>query len=125
MLFNSESKTLLNKVTDALKAVDEEVWLRAATAADNGTTPIVFDSMRFACDYHFLTARGFSRWKVVAPLEVRIPRLRAREQEFDPAVDENHPAEIELETYHFDAILDNGKDDLAALHRTVDQILRG
>src|SRR4051794_17525125 len=58
-LFGDESKTILNKVTDALKAVDSNVWLRVALSGLKEDTPVVFDSMRFATDYTFLKSQGF------------------------------------------------------------------
>jgi dephospho-CoA kinase len=92
-LFQSESKTLLNQVTDALRAIDRAVWLRAALSVDTGNKPIVFDSMRFAGDYDFLRDRGFATWKIIAPRDVRLDRLRARGQEFDPLIDDYHSGE--------------------------------
>ena len=118
-LFKSESKTLLNEVTDALKAVDENVWLRAAISANVEGKPAVFDSMRFVGDYRFLTERAFTTWKIVAPLEVRLARLRARGQSFDPEVDEFHRGETELESHHFDVVIDNSSSDLSALYDSI------
>lgn len=123
LLFDSESKTILNKVTDALKTVDEDVWLRAALREYGPETPIVFDSMRFANDYHFLDARGFSKWKVVAPLALRVERLRQRGQEFDPEVDDDHPGENILSDYIFDITIENSSVELATLYREIEKNL--
>jgi dephospho-CoA kinase len=119
MLFQSESKTLLNQVTDALKAIDEHVWLRAALSENVVGKPVVFDSMRFLSDYRFLRERGFSTWKITAPLEVRVGRLRARGQEFNPDVDDRHRGETELAGSAFDVVIDNGGSDLPTLYEAV------
>lgn len=102
LLFNSESKKVLNQVTDAMRAIDENVWLRTALASAPSDSPIVFDSMRFDTDYRYLRERDFEVWQVDAPLEVRAGRLRERGQEFDPARDDLHPAEVELHGREFD-----------------------
>src|SRR5438552_18965303 len=74
-LFGEESKAILNKVTDALKAVDPDVWLRAALSSLKEDMPVVFDSMRFATDYAFLKNQGFEMWRVEAPLSIRLVRM--------------------------------------------------
>jgi hypothetical protein len=120
VLFNSEAKTLLNQVTDALKAIDEDVWLRAALVQAPPGRSIVFDSMRFASDYRFLAENGFATWKIVAPLDVRLMRLRLRQQEFDPVIDDNHRGEVELATYSFDVEVDNGSATLPDLYQRIE-----
>jgi len=108
-LFDSEDKTLLNKVTDALREIDSTVWLRAALRhlGDAPERPIVLDSIRFHPDYEFARQRGFVTVHINAPLEDRTERLRLRAQAFDPRVDDAHAAEQELAEMRFDFRLDN------------------
>jgi hypothetical protein len=109
MLFDSQAKGLMNKVTDAMRAIDSMVWIRAAlTGADS--RPIVFDSMRFADDYRYFRENRFYLVKVTAPLVNRLARLRSRGQEFDPDVDDDHAAEAELDRFEFDGEICNGGD---------------
>lgn len=121
-LFGTESKTILNKVTDALKAVDPDVWLRAALSSLEEARPAVFDSMRFATDYAFLQHRGFALWRIEAPLAIRLIRMGERGQIVSPE-DDKHPAEIELDGHRFDQLVDNSEEGLDALYQRIEKIL--
>jgi len=118
-LFGSEDKTLLNRITDALRAIDNDVWLRAALPTTEITDPIVFDSLRFPTDYEFLQAKGFALWRVEAPPALRVERLAARGQQFDPQHDESHPAEVSLAEHMFDVTIENDFSSLADLRAVV------
>lgn len=123
-LFQSDSKTLLNQVTDAMRSVDEAVWLRAAIAEVKHTdSPVVFDSMRFRYDLTYLRERGFSTVHVRATDAQRAERLAARGQVYDPRTDGLHPAEIELADETFDYTLDN-RGGLVELNEDVRRVLR-
>src|SRR5690242_9306970 len=78
LLFQDESKTLLNRVTDAMKSIDENVWLRAALRKIEPGHAVVFDSMRFHSDYEYLRGHGFSLWRIDAPLDLRLIWLQRR-----------------------------------------------
>jgi cytidylate kinase len=121
-LFGSESKAILNQVTDALKAIDPDVWLRAALLSFEEGKPAVFDSMRFANDYAYLQIRGFQMWRVEAPLKIRLARMQRRGQVVS-LQDDDHPAERELDTYRFDQVLDNTEDGLEALYTRIEEAL--
>jgi cytidylate kinase len=121
--FGNESKAILNKVTDALKAIDQDVWLRAALSSFEPTRPAVFDSMRFSNDYTFLQKQGFIMWRVEAPLPVRLRRMAERGQIVSPEDDE-HAAETELDSYSFDQLLDNTEDGVESLARKVEKALK-
>jgi len=123
LLFNSESKTLLNQVCDAMKAIDENVWLRTALSTIASGQLVVFDSMRFRNDYEYLSKQGFYLWKISAPLDVRIARLHERGQEFDPGIDELYRGEVELENYVFDSYIDNSICDIYMLYKEIDRII--
>jgi dephospho-CoA kinase len=123
LLFNSDSKTLLNRTCDAMKAIDENVWLRKALLTIAPEQLVVFDSMRFRNDYEYLSNQGFCLWKISAPLEVRIARLQERGQEFNPIVDELYLGEGELENYDFDYLIDNSTSDIFAFYKEIDNII--
>lgn len=123
LLFQSESKTILNRVADAMMAIDENVWMQAALSRVPSEVPIVFDSLRFQNEYNFLCKQGFCLWKITAPLEVRIARLSERNQEFDLYVDELHPGEWELENYQFDHHIENDGDNVLILYQQIDQLI--
>jgi cytidylate kinase len=121
-LFGDESKAILNKVTDALKAVDPNVWLRAALSCLDEDTPVVFDSMRFATDYAFLKNQGFEMWRVEAPLAIRLVRMERRGQVVR-AQDDEHRAETELDRYPFDRFVDNSGEDIDLLYYEIEKAL--
>lgn len=121
-LFGSESKAILNQVTDALKGLDPDVWLRAALSALDEEMPIVFDSMRFANDYAYLQNRGFRMWRVDAPLEIRLARMQKRGQVVSPQ-DDDHPAERELDCYRFEQLLDNTEDGVEQFYSKIEEAL--
>jgi cytidylate kinase len=123
MLFESESKALLNQVTDALKAIDENVWLRASLSDAPANRPLVLDSMRFDQDYLYLRRKGFRMIRVDASLRLRVERMRWRGQEFDPATDDDHRSEVELDDYEFDYRIDNEEIDIQELYALVDRAL--
>jgi len=121
-LFGNESKAILNQVTDALKALGPDVWLRAALSALEEDKSIVFDSMRFANDYAYLQNRGFRMWRVEAPLEIRLARMQGRGQ-IVSSQDDDHPAERELDSYRFEQLLDNTEDGIEEFYRKIERAL--
>lgn len=112
LLFQSESKEILNDVTMALRRVDPHVWVMAALReGESRSRPVVFDSMRFATDYDFFRARGFKLVRIDTDPGTRYRRLALRGQEFDPLRDDNHLAEVELIRHSFDYVLTNNDDE--------------
>ena len=118
-LFNSDAKTLLNRICDAMKEIDENVWLRRALLTIDPEQLVIFDSMRFQNDYEYLSKHGFRLWKISAPLEIRMARLQERGQEFDPLIDELYRGESELENYYFDTYIDNSAD-FSTLYKNIE-----
>lgn len=116
-LFQSESKNIMNRVTDALREIDSGVWLRAAMAEADGR-PIVFDSMRFESDYVNFRNQGYLLVRIIAGPDQRLHRLKERGQPFDLEADSLHPAEVELLDHDFDVIINND-GDVTALERQV------
>ena len=122
LLFESESKNLLNRVTEAMRAIDENIWLCAALSEVSQDQLIVFDSMRFKNDYDYFRGLGFRLWRVDASQNIRIERLRQRGQEFDPVEDALHLAESGLEGCKFDYQITNDSDT-QTLYKEIDRTM--
>jgi hypothetical protein len=124
MVFQSEHRTLMNQVTDLLKSIDEMVWLKAALAGAPADRPLVYDSMRFTCDYNILRDRGFTVWAVATRDDLRHARLQARGQEYTAEIDETHSLEVELLQHEHDALLTNDDDiSTRSLQKRVGELL--
>jgi dephospho-CoA kinase len=106
-LFRADDKTTLNKVNDALRGIDPNIWLRVSLEDCRPDTPIVIDGLRFKSNLEFLRGAGFSLWKVEAPEETRRERLIGRGQAFDWSVDAEHAGETELDDERFDMVISN------------------
>ncbi len=108
-LFASESKTLMNAVTDALRAIQPDVWLTAALRHAPVGPPLVVDSMRFREDHLLLKSRGYTLWRIEAPREMRWERLRRRGQDFDGERDDHALAEVDLGNAPVDHVFTNDR----------------
>ena len=119
-LFDSEAKGIMNRVADALRAIDQTVWLRAALRSTSDV-PFVFDSMRFPEDYVYMQERRCLTVKIIAGQTLRLRRLAERGQQYEPERDELHDAEVSLEGFQFDYTLHNEGDtaELAEWARTL------
>lgn len=106
-LFASESKSLMNAVTDALRVIQPDVWLVAALRHAPVGPPLVVDSMRFQEDRLLLKARGYQLWRIEAPRELRWARLRRRGQDFDGERDDHALAEVDLDNTPVDHAITN------------------
>jgi dephospho-CoA kinase len=125
-LFDSESKTMLNRVNDAMRGIDPDVWLRVALKELQPITPgrlICIDGMRFKSNLAYCRSHGFQLVKITASEQTRARRLAARMQVFDPAVDEMHAAETEIEDEAFDYIIANEEDNPETLYRELDLLV--
>jgi dephospho-CoA kinase len=122
-LFGEDSKTMLNKVNDALRGIEPNIWLRLAFAAVNRKEGILIDGIRFRSNVDFCRQNGFVMVKIMASEATRIARLEARGQSFDITVDGQHPGETEIEDERFDHTIDNDRDDPDALYRQLDAIV--
>ena len=105
--FGTESKLVLNQVTDAMRRIDPAIWLKLALRQLSGEeTKIVIDSARFWDDYLHAKSRGFVVWRIECPTEIRLARLASRGQQYSLA-DEGHRAEWELDSVAADSVVDN------------------
>lgn len=123
LLFRSDSLEILQKVTDAMKDIDKDVWLKGALYNAPTDKSLVFDSMRFESDYIFLKNKGFVLLRVEASREVCFSRLRERGQIFNENKDSMHKSEIELEKYHHDFTIENSQISIPKLQKTLDSLM--
>lgn len=106
--FRIDSKAVLNHITDAFRALQPDVWLRHALKDIPPTAPrLVIDSLRFLPDAEYAAANGFQIWRVECPFQVRLARLSARHQDYDPVLDEIHPSEHTLDGLPVQRLIDN------------------
>jgi dephospho-CoA kinase len=125
-LFGTQSKTMLNKVNDAMRAIDPDVWLRVALqelGALRPGTPICVDGMRFKSNVEYCRKNSFVLVTIDASEETRMRRLKARGQEYDVQVDAAHAVETEIEGIPFDHVIRNDGDDPRLLYKEIDKIL--
>lgn len=122
-LFGSEAKDITYQVTDAMRSIDENVWLRVVLSSAPSDCPLVLDSLRYNSEYDYLTDKGFVYWRVDAPLSMRSERLKERGQEWIPAVDDLHTSEVELEERYFSCHFSNDHPDVSKLFREIDSAI--
>lgn len=123
-LFDSEDRTLLNQVTDALRQIDPSIWIRNALRGVRPGARVVFDSMRFVEDWHYFKMAGYVLWRVSAPPSVRHARLVQRGQIFTPGVDDVHSGETELASCDFDVVIENPISSTNEVFAQVERALR-
>ncbi|MBI4664998.1 MAG: hypothetical protein HY751_01170 [Nitrospinae bacterium] len=123
ILFGSQSKTVMNQVTDAMRALDESVWMSAALRRVPAGRPVVVDAARFKPDMELLRARGFVFWRVEAPLAECVRRLSERGQEFSLGVDDIHSSETEWAQWPADVAIANHGPIHEELYRLVEAAL--
>jgi hypothetical protein len=110
ILFQSEDKTNLNRLSDALLGIDKLLFLKAALSRAIPGKAVVFDSMRCVEEYDYLRNLGFRMVKVTCPVDSRTLHLAARGQVFVTGLDDLHLTETCLEGHDFHATIDNAKD---------------
>ena len=72
-LFGVDSKDVLNRLSDSLRDIDEEVWIKAAVHTLHPSKDNVIDGVRFPHDFDFFRERSFSLWRVAPPSESGTP----------------------------------------------------
>jgi hypothetical protein len=125
MLFDTEDKATLNRVNDAMRAIDPDIWVKCSLRdipAD--TERIVIDGVRFESNLSYLASMGFSFWHVISATEIRLTRLRHRGQAFTLERDGIHSGEHEFLSFPFsNTIINDG--EMGALHQQIDVIICG
>lgn len=119
-LFGHQRRAALNQVSQAVRSIDEALWIRA-TLRGVSTNRVVFDSVRYPGDADYLRAHGYEIWKIVCPREVCVSRLRARGQDFELS-DLSHGSEIEIPDSICSNIIDSNLEKKELLMR-IDQLV--
>lgn len=114
---------MLNKVNDALRAIEPNIWLRLGMEAVDQIDGVLIDGVRFKSNLDFCRERGFQMVKIEASQPTRTRRLAARGQIFDMETDGKHAGETELERGPFDFIVQNDVDDPENLYKQLDAIV--
>jgi dephospho-CoA kinase len=122
ILFGNESKEILNKVTDAMKSIDENIWFKNAISEIKSNKFIVIDSMRFKSDYFYLKTNGFVLIRVECRHNILLERLSARGQIVNPGEDFKHKSEVDLDDMQFDYIINNNSP-VENLYNKLDELL--
>ena len=94
LLFGSQERSILQSLADAVRAIDQDAWVRAALR-EAGPAPIVFDSIRYSSDHAFLSELGFLTWAVVARPVTRDLRLIERGESLSQA-ELSHQSELPI-----------------------------
>jgi len=120
-LFGHEERSALNQVSQAIRFIDQHIWIKAALRNTTGTR-IVFDSVRYFEDANFLRSLGYEIWKIFCPIEICIERLRRRGQMFDMS-DFTHDSEREIPDGFCSTIIGNHDCTLEELHAKIDALV--
>ena len=114
LLFDNEDKRSTQLLDDALTTIDASIFLRAALRGVHPDESFVIDSLRFHEDLAIAREAGCMVIRIVASDEIRLCRLVARGQAFDPETDGRHRSEVELDDAPVDLEIrnDSGKSAL-------------
>lgn len=121
-LFGNDDKRSTQTLDDALTTIDPSIFLRAALRPYSGDAGYILDALRFHSDVLLARELSCRIVRVIAPPELRLDRLRARGQSFDPGTDGFHRSEVELDTIQVDYELTN-VSDIAHLDQALAAIL--
>ncbi len=122
-LFHEQSKATLNKVNDALRSIEPNIWLRLGMEAVNRKDGVLIDGIRFKSNLDFCREWSFRLVKIEASQNTRLRRLAERNQAFDIETDGKHAGETELEGEPFDHVIQNDSDDPEDLYEQLDAIV--
>jgi cytidylate kinase len=105
ILFGNNDKASLNQVSEAIRGIDETIFVRAALRGIRAPR-IVLDSVRYLSDIPIVRAAGFQVWRIDCPSRERAVRLAARGQAIQDS-DLQHASESELDRGPFDVLVSN------------------
>lgn len=107
LLFDNDDKHSTQILDDALTAIDASIFLRAALRGVDMNKGFVIDALRFRQDLAIARDLGCMVVRIVASDDVRVRRLVARGQAFDPEIDGRHRSEVELDGAPVDKLIRN------------------
>ncbi|MBC7107099.1 MAG: AAA family ATPase [Firmicutes bacterium] len=119
-----KDRSLLQKVGDALRSIDPEVFCKYALRVIEHDAPAmaVIEDVRYKNEADFFAAHGFTGIKLTCREEVRAERLAARNGESST---DTHPSEVEAQGLALPVEIDNSgslEDLEAGLARAVEKI---
>ena len=120
LLFDNEDKRSTQLLDDALTTIDASIFLRAALRGVDPNEGFVIDALRFHEDLAIARDAGCMVIRIVASEEIRLCRLVARGQAFDPETDGHHRSEVELDDSPVDLEIRNDGDKSALTARLTD-----
>jgi len=123
LIFGDDAKVHLHAVTDALRTIDQAIFLKTALREVTLKRPVVIDAIRFHADLNYARANGFYTMRLDADDAKRKMWLHARQQEFDFELNGRHSAELELSYVIPDAVVENGSS-IEALNQRCLEVLR-
>ena len=106
IIFGSEDKGNLNRISEKLREIDEHIWIEAAFRHVGGQGPVVFDSIRYISDHLCLTGRGYKTIRIVSGSRLSRQRLKERGQAISEE-DFRHRSEWEVNKCSFHATITN------------------
>lgn len=122
LLFDSEDRALMIEVTQAIKKIDSDVWVKAALRNARDDSPIVFDSMRFKRDKQILISKGFRIWEIVCDSSIRRKRIKRRKNK-TAEWESDDTWLYELGDITPDVVIENNTNNFEDLYSTIDDIL--
>lgn len=122
MLYGNQDRGALNNVSQAIRTIDKEIWIRATLRGVEGER-IVFDSVRYLQDAIILRELGFDIWKISCPTRICIDRLVERGQVFDLS-DFSHDSEREIPDDMCQNIIENYNCTIRDLELKIDSLVR-
>lgn len=122
LIFGNEERGSLNRISEKLREIDEQIWIHAALRQVGGEAPIVFDSIRYISDHTCLTGLGYSAIRILSGSELSRQRLTERGQVFVES-DFGHRSEWEVDSCSFYATIMNDGVSSDDITRQIESIL--
>lgn len=122
IVFGNEDKGNLNRISEKLREIDENIWIEAALRRVSGQGPVVFDSIRYLSDHLCLTRLGYKTVRIVSESRLSRRRLKERGQTISEE-DFSHRSEWEVDKCSFHATITNGGVSAEQLTRQIESII--
>jgi cytidylate kinase len=122
IMFGDEDKGNLNRISEKLREIDENIWIDAALRQVSGQSPVVFDSIRYISDHLCLTDLKFKTVRIVSESRLSRRRLEERGQVISEE-DFRHRSEWEVDKCSFHATIMNDGVSAEQLTRQIESII--
>lgn len=122
ILFGTESKDDTQALDDALRTIDQSIFLKATLRESIALKGGIIDSLRFYSDYELVKSMECIVIRVTCNDEVRRNRLKGRGRALTN-INEEHCSETDLDMVNVDFEYDNSGDS-EELHKNVLKIVQ-